>query len=271
MLPDEDYQAMLNEHGISEEYVRSISENKMDRIEMPDSVWPYLLGISSINGTGYFLKAGADENTLLAPANINGLRTHAARYVNHSGAPNARMHKGLDGNIYLVSIKRIGIGEEVTVDYRESIRVSGNKTAVNHSMRSKILRLENALMEGEKIEPVIKHYFADGMYAREMFVPKGSVFVGKIHKTEHICACLMGHFTIVSELRTYDARPPMVVVSKPGTKRVGYAHEDSIWVNFHATNETNVKKIEEELVSDNYELLEGTGAILDSLERIGES
>jgi hypothetical protein len=43
------------------------------------------------------------------------------------------------------------------------------------------------------------------------------------------------------------------MVSRPGTKRVGYAHEDTIWTTIHATEETDMEKVEKELIAADYE------------------
>jgi hypothetical protein len=42
-------------------------------------------------------------------------------------------------------------------------------------------------------------------------------------------------------------------VSQPGTKRIGYVHEEMVWTTIHATNETDLKKLEAELVTRSFE------------------
>lgn len=51
-------------------------------------------------------------------------------------------------------------------------------------------------------------------------------------------------------------KAPCTIISKPGTKRAGYAHEDTIWTTFHATSETDPVKVEKALVVDSYMALE---------------
>ena len=63
----------------------------------------------------------------------------------------------------------------------------------------------------------------------------------------------------------------MTIISQPGTKRVGYAHVDSIWTNYHATKETDVEKIEAELVTETYDALPDDVLVGQMLEFIGES
>jgi hypothetical protein len=44
-------------------------------------------------------------------------------------------------------------------------------------------------------------------------------------------------------------KPPFVVVSPPGTKRVAYAHEDSRWLTVHGTEKQDVEEIEKEFIA----------------------
>lgn len=125
------------------------------------------------------------------------------------------------------------------------------------SLRIKIERLEGMMKQVEaqvEIEPV--HHFAKGLYAREIFIPKGTLLTGKIHKEEHLNIISKGEISVLTEQGPQRVKAPCTIVSKPGTKRVGYAHEDTVWITIHATQETEVEKIDEELVVDTYEQYE---------------
>jgi len=103
------------------------------------------------------------------------------------------------------------------------------------------------------IKPV--HYFAKGLYAREIFIPKGTLLTGKIHKSEHLNVISKGDISVVTEFGTKRIIAPFTMVSQPGTKRVGYAHEDTVWTTIHATEETDMEKVERELIAEDYEEL----------------
>jgi hypothetical protein len=45
-------------------------------------------------------------------------------------------------------------------------------------------------------------------------------------------------------------------VSKPGTKRIGYVHEEMVWTTVHVTEETDIEKLEAELTTDGQNQLE---------------
>lgn len=122
------------------------------------------------------------------------------------------------------------------------------------SMRVKIERLEGMMRQVEdqvEIKPV--HRFADGLYAREIFIPKGTLLTGKIHKREHLNIVALGEISVLTEAGPQRIKAPFTMVSLPGTKRVGYAHEDTVWITVHATDETRVELVEDELVVDTYD------------------
>ena len=131
--------------------------------------------------------------------------------------------------------------------------------------RKKILEFQNSLIENadeinivthqdSKIFP-LKHTFADGIYVRQMSMNKGSVVVGAIHKHLHVWFLLTGHITVKTEDNLEDYIAPCYVVATPGTKRVIYANEDSIFVNIHKnpTNSQDIDWLEKEIVAKNRE------------------
>jgi quercetin dioxygenase-like cupin family protein len=93
-----------------------------------------------------------------------------------------------------------------------------------------------------------EHYFSEGMYCRKVFRPAGTVIVGKIHKKPHFFLCAKGEIIAWTESGMRTLRAGDIVESKPGTKRVTYATEDSIGITFHKTDNTDLNEIEAELI-----------------------
>jgi len=114
--------------------------------------------------------------------------------------------------------------------------------------RQKILALQDEVAKLPPVEIVPQHHFSKGLYAREIFIPKGTIVVGKIHKYESLNILSQGDITIFTEFGARRVRAPYTVVSPPLTKRVGYAHEDTVWTTVHATDETDLEKLEAELI-----------------------
>lgn len=136
--------------------------------------------------------------------------------------------------------------------------------------RDRLLTVERAICAQPQVEIPVKHYFVNGMYAREIVIPKGTVLTGAIHLTEHLCV-MNGDLTVSSEKGTRRLTGYHMFTSYPGEKRIGYAHEDTIFTTLHATPITTVKEVEEALVVKSYE--EYNQAMLAKQESllIGES
>ena len=103
----------------------------------------------------------------------------------------------------------------------------------------------------EKLNP-LKHSFADGCYIREIFNPKGELLVTKIHKVSHPFFLLKGDMTILMEDGIKRIRAPHYGITPAGTKRIIYCHEDCIFITVHVTKETDLKKIEEEVIAKDF-------------------
>lgn len=111
-----------------------------------------------------------------------------------------------------------------------------------------IWRLQAAMVKMPQAELVTRHYFADGMYCRELEQPAGCLIVGKVHKVEHFFILAKGSLRVTTDNGVVDLIAPAVIVSSPGTKRAGLALEDSVCITVHRTSETDLEKIELALV-----------------------
>ena len=132
------------------------------------------------------------------------------------------------------------------------------------STRKKILDFQSMLVnKADEVNIVthqdsdifpLKHTFADGIYVRQMSMNPGSVVVGAIHKHLHVWFLLTGHISVVTEEVTEDYIAPCYVVATPGTKRVIYAHEKSIFVNVHKnpTNTQDIQQLEKDIVAKDF-------------------
>lgn len=139
-----------------------------------------------------------------------------------------------------------------------------SKKELSKTKREQILNFQNLLVnKADEVNIVthqdsehfpLKHTFADGIYVRQMSMKPGSVVVGAIHKHLHVWFLLTGHISVVTEDVTEEYIAPCYVVATPGTKRVIYAHEESIFVNVHKnpTNTENIKQLEKDIVAKNF-------------------
>lgn len=122
------------------------------------------------------------------------------------------------------------------------------------SLRDKVFAIESLMkaMPGQ-LELPVRHHFSQGVYARELFIPKGATLVGKIHKYQQLNIMPMGDMSVLVGDEVKRVVAPFVVVSPPGTKRVAYAHADTIWITVHGTDETDLDRIEEHFIAQTEE------------------
>jgi len=112
--------------------------------------------------------------------------------------------------------------------------------------------LVNRMEKLPQLDAPVKHHFSKGVYAREIFMPKGMLIVGKVHKTRHLNIISQGRCTVKTTVRKLTIQAPFTFESVEGEQKVVFMHEDVVWTTIHLTNETNLAKIEEECIAREY-------------------
>ncbi len=102
----------------------------------------------------------------------------------------------------------------------------------------------------------LKHHIKDGIYTREIFMPKGMLVLSFIHKVNHPSFFLSGEMSILTDkAEVKRIKAPMVVQTEIGTQRVAYMHEDCVWVCTYRTDAKTVEEAEKELFTEDYKEL----------------
>jgi hypothetical protein len=123
-------------------------------------------------------------------------------------------------------------------------------------LKADIFKLENTLLSMPQVDLPLTHHFSDGVYGREMFVPAGGAFTGKVHKTDHLCVLAHGELLLIASNGAKEQLiAPRIFVTPKNTKKAGYALTDCIFMTVHGTHETNLDKIQSEFVSDDFEVI----------------
>ena len=152
------------------------------------------------------------------------------------------------------------LGINHTFDFDEAWEI-GNELRRRKDFRNTIVEFEEEVRDKggwlseedtKKLNPV-KHSFADGCYIREIFNPAGELLVTKIHKKEHPFFLMKGKMSILTEDGVVHLEAPHHGITKPGTKRIIYTHEDCVFITVHATGKTDVAEIEKEVIAENFE------------------
>lgn len=143
-----------------------------------------------------------------------------------------------------------------------------------HPLRTYQLRalfaLEGAMQRGNAdgtlvpFECPVAHFFADGLYVRQMTIPAGVALVGHIHR--YPCVnIVLGDIEVATAEGRKRIVGPTTFVSAAGIKRAGYALQDTLWTTIHANpdNERDIDKLEAALIVDVYDKVTGLPVLLE--------
>lgn len=100
---------------------------------------------------------------------------------------------------------------------------------------NRIDELESVMLsEGNVIDFPLVHRFTDGMYIRQIFMPKDSLITSKIHITDHPYTVSLGAAAVLIDSGDWEhIVAPYTGITKAGTRRVLYILEDCIWTTYH--------------------------------------
>lgn len=110
-----------------------------------------------------------------------------------------------------------------------------------------IKQLQHIVGQAPQIDLPLKHHHSVGSYVREIFMPAGSIVIGKEHATRHLNIVVSGRCTVwtVDGKHVYDAKNgPITFESMAGVKKVLYMHTDVIWMTVHPTDEIDPDRLE---------------------------
>ncbi len=119
-----------------------------------------------------------------------------------------------------------------------------------------LLTIDGAMKHGEsemqETLPV-KHNLKDGLYTREIFMPKGTLVVSFIHKQNHPSFFLSGEMSVLNDKGEVDRiKAPMKVMTEIGTQRVAYMHEDCVWVCVYRTDKETIEEAEKDSFTEDF-------------------
>lgn len=146
--------------------------------------------------------------------------------------------------------------------------------AIKRNIDNRIDELEEAMLHSDNlIDCPLVHLFTDRMYIRQIFMPKGTLITSKIHKTQHPYSVTLGSVAVkIDNGEWVEIKAPYTGITQPGTRRVLYILEDTIWTTFHpldfikgnenelSENELNLllEKIEDTILEPHINCITGT-------------
>lgn len=116
--------------------------------------------------------------------------------------------------------------------------------------------------ELQAVDLPLVHRWTPGLYIRQIFMPAGTLLTSKIHKTEHPYVVTKGRVSVyIPGVGVQELAAGHFGITKPGTRRVLYIHEDTTWITFHpnADDEEDLAVIEGRLIEPHL-LADGSSA-----------
>ena len=128
--------------------------------------------------------------------------------------------------------------KEQNVNFAEQLKVNNSISELHK------------VMEGTfEIDLGVVHNFSDGLYAKQMFIPKGYTVGQHEHKFSHLSILAKGKVIVKTDDFEKEYTAPSCLEIKQGINHAIEALEDSVWFCIHATDETNIDKIDKVLIT----------------------
>lgn len=98
----------------------------------------------------------------------------------------------------------------------------------------------------------LREHFLDGLYIRELLIPKNTVIVSKIWNRTRCWYIKSGEVTFTTEMGTQRVKAPFTKIVPLGSKVALFTHEDTLWYAYAESNAKNPQEAEEELIAKDY-------------------
>lgn len=186
---------------------------------------------------------------------VMGMRSGCRLLVNYVDARNTRAIKWLRWLGFTLDAEPIAFGvqgfpfyrftmEGLAVEEWQERSVSVFMQAVIdadypfHAKCEAIARFLESLPASVQADLTPVNRWCDGLYCRELVMPKGNIWVSMIHKKDNVAILSKGEVTVISENGSERFQAPRTMITRPGTQRIIYTHEDAVWTTVHP-NEDN--------------------------------
>jgi quercetin dioxygenase-like cupin family protein len=95
---------------------------------------------------------------------------------------------------------------------------------------------------------MIKHHFSDHLYAKECFIPAGSILVQHKHEYDHLSILAKGRIKVDCDGVITEYEAPQCLNIIKGVNHGVLALTDCVWYCVHSTDETDPDKVDEVLI-----------------------
>lgn len=103
------------------------------------------------------------------------------------------------------------------------------------------------------LETNVTNHLIDGLYVRELLIPKNAVILSRVHKRPLVNIISQGRVIVVDTNGRNEYKAPCTFISPAGTQRLVFSVEETVWNTAHLTDVTNEEDLVDDLTYDNYE------------------
>lgn len=117
----------------------------------------------------------------------------------------------------------------------ENLVAAPLSTAMAPELHQELDEMERAMLAlGAPVELPVIHRFTPGLYAREIFMPAGTLLTSRIHNTDHPYVVISGAARVyIPGVGVQRLEAGHVGITQAGTRRLLYIEEDCRWITFH--------------------------------------
>jgi hypothetical protein len=110
--------------------------------------------------------------------------------------------------------------------------------------------LVEEFLKEPQVECPLVHRFSDGIYLREITMPKDTAVIGRKHLTTHFNILLSGKCRVIVGDSITELAAPATWESKAGDQKVVNCVEECVWATVHLNpdNERDIETLETRLV-----------------------
>jgi len=122
---------------------------------------------------------------------------------------------------------------------------------VNHTKCLIIMSNEQLFKQLEgtfETDPNVVHHFSDGLYAKQMVIPKGFMAGKHLHDYSHFSILAKGKVIVRTDSDEVEYVAPACIEIKANTYHTIEALEDCAWFCIHATDETDADSVDDVLI-----------------------
>lgn len=95
----------------------------------------------------------------------------------------------------------------------------------------------------------IAHHFSSGVYAKETFIPAGTMLYQHVHSFDHLSVLASGTVLVSDDGETKEVTGPCCLTIRAGVEHSVTAITDAVWYCIHATDCDDPEKIDHVLTS----------------------